>query len=833
MKTRIAQIILLSVAVASAADADTFENLQTDGNPYPTERAPGVFLPVREGGEYSGWVFMIQGGLPAELNQKGIDDLWMFDNGKWSKSFAPAPRVSGHVLVVGADGRAYAFGGHDPDADGDLRGLDQITAYGIRRVGGNLEVRMEEILVPGTHPGKCTDAAAVAIDDGRSILHLGGFCNWHVMDNGSREVWEYRIDANRWTRRADLPQPRMNHSAVFARGHVWVFGGDGPGGSSNVVFRYDPQSDAWTEIQTSGGGPDPLKGHRSVVVGDSMLVFGGVRSEFWPEATNEVWELDLTALGWARKTDLPRELARMSIDAVPSELLPDSTAQVLIFGGVIDPWSFPVVLSDETLVYTSDVTQSGQILAVPAIARLQGRGAFFTSTLYLMNCGPEDLELELTFTARMDMGGATQSARYAVPAGVMESIVDPLGELFAFDDNQGGVGSLMVEVIDGTADDLLAHSIVTARSATGEEYGTYFPAIRSTEVLAASEVGFLTTTENPSTYRVNVGLMALADGTEVTVAPVDRVGERLVPPIGFELERGGNLQIDDIYRTFSLDGAVDVMVEIAVVSGTVAGYATILDGNGLYVGTSDPTTVQPMTVGSERVTLLEIGSVQGIDEFSGSATIVNLSNHQAEIMADFYERGRPGISASRLMTIDAGEAVGYGDLVGEVFGVFDTVGTVVLRSQNGSLLGIYGREFAKLRDEWSGDIAGTAGTQLPGLTEDDLLTSDKTWHVFGLRQMMAGDERERSHLAAFNPGSIAARITVTLFNGSDGAIEGSRAWIIEGEELIHINNVMRKINPAVDGQEKRLEISVDRSVFVQAFRVNTWGDSVTLTAKGQ
>ena len=57
---------------------------------------------------------------------------------------------------------------------------------------------------------------------------------------------------------------------------------------------------------------------------------------------------------------------------------------------------------------------------------------------------------------------------------------------------------------------------------------------------------------------------------------------------------------------------------------------------------------------------------------------------------------------------DAGDAIGYGDLVGEVFGVFDAVGSVMLQSQNGARIGVNGREFANLRDGWSGDIAGTA-----------------------------------------------------------------------------------------------------------------------------
>jgi hypothetical protein len=274
------------------------------------------------------------------------------------------------------------------------------------------------------------------------------------------------------------------------------------------------------------------------------------------------------------------------------------------------------------------------------------------------------------------------------------------------------------------------------------------------------------------------------------------------------------------------------MIEVSVESGLAVAYATVLDGNGSYSGTSDPTTIQPLDLGSEKIALLEIGSIQGMDEFSGSATVVNLSDHEADVRARFYERGIPGVSGSRSLTIGAGEAIGFDDLVGELFGIFNAVGTVIFESLNGARISATGREFAILRGTNSSEVVGTAGTQLPGLTDADLVTPDRTWHVIGIRQKIDDAERERSHLAVFNPGPDSARITITLFNGSDGSAEGSRSWIVEGQELIQINNVMKKINGQVDGSEKRIEITVDNPVHVHVFRVNTWGDSMTLRASG-
>jgi hypothetical protein len=311
------------------------------------------------------------------------------------------------------------------------------------------------------------------------------------------------------------------------------------------------------------------------------------------------------------------------------------------------------------------------------------------------------------------------------------------------------------------------------------------------------------------------------------------MGTALAEPAAISLDAGENIQIDDIHRFFGIGTVADVMIEVEVESGGVVSYATVLDGTGSYAGTSDPTTQHPVTVGSEYVTILEIGSIRGLDEFSGSATLANHSDFEAEVTASFFERNRPGEAEAATLSIAAGDAIGFGDFVGDVFGIQDTVGTVVLRSSNGARISASGREFAILRDQESGQVVGTAGTQLPGLTAADLVTPGSKWHVLGLRQQMRGGEKERSHLAIFNPGSENAQVTVTLVNGADGAIEGSRSWQVEGEELIQIDHVMKKINPQVDGQEKRIEISVDRPVYLHAFRINTWGDSMTLRASGR
>ena len=88
------------------------------------------------------------------------------------------------------------------------------------------------------------------------------------------------------------------------------------------------------------------------------------------------------------------------------------------------------------------------------------------------------------------------------------------------------------------------------------------------------------------------------------------------------------------------DGALyaeDVPVAEIAADEPVLAWASVVDNQS-----NDPTTILPVLGGSERVILLEIGSIQGIDEFSGSASITNYSGRQAMVRADFLQRGVGG-----------------------------------------------------------------------------------------------------------------------------------------------------------------------------------------------
>lgn len=471
-----------------------------------------------------------------------------------------------------------------------------------------------------------------------------------------------------------------------------------------------------------------------------------------------------------------------------------------------------------------------EIVAIPAVARVQGSGAFFTSRVDMLHTGAGDREVAVTYTPRADVGGQPRTAVVPLPAGEQLSVTDPLAAWFGFSGSTPAVGSLLLELRNTggspSTDTLLAQSVVFARNDDGREFGQFFPAFRERDALEAGEVGYLATTVNAQVYRVNVGLMGLANGTQVTVTPQDRVGSPLAAGQTFSLDRGDNRQLNNIFNVFHLPPQDNIVVAVQVSAGRALAYASVLDGNIVYAGTNDPTTILPAAGGAPEVTLLELGPIQGLNEFSGSASITNFSAGQAVVRADFYLRGTPGVRASTTLTIPAGVTLGFEDMVGDLFGL-QGVGTVRLTTENGTRIGAVGREFAIYRNS-QGEIVGTAGQLIPGMLASELLAAGTRYNLLGLREAESQGARERSHIAAFNPGSSPVTLTVELVDGATGVSEGQTQLTVRAGELIQTNGIIAVINPGQNGQVKRLEVRSTGPLYVRAFRVNRDGDPITI-----
>jgi hypothetical protein len=339
--------------LAYVLSAGSLQLVATTGSPPPLQNGAGVMLPVGHASaeDASEWVFIHYGGLRSELNARPIGDVWLLAGGSWTGADVLAPPAHGHALVAAIDGRAYAFGGYGKS--GWFRDLSHLTTFEITRGVDGLEVTTGRVEVPGINPGACAEAAAVAIAGGRSILYIGGSCSTDFPGIGASpgRLWQYSVSDNRWQRLSDLPVGLTKHSAVAFDDQVLVFGGRSHAGEVNSLFSYDLATDSWSELSPGGEQPGPRYGHGAVSVGQQMLVFGGIETPFFPITIGEIWSLDLRTQRWQLQGSYSDGLAEMAVAVLPGDPEAPRHRRALLQGGVIEPWSFPARLSDETIVY--------------------------------------------------------------------------------------------------------------------------------------------------------------------------------------------------------------------------------------------------------------------------------------------------------------------------------------------------------------------------------------------------------------------------------------------------------------------------------------------------
>ena len=122
------------------------------------------------------------------------------------------------------------------------------------------------------------NSAAGAELEGR--LHVVG---GRTVTGGNTPVHEaYDPQSDSWETRAPLPEPEAGPrgagglAAGSVDGALYVFGGEwfdnSGGGVYAQVWRYDPQTDAWTEM---GRMPTPRHGLGAVTVGSQIATIGG------------------------------------------------------------------------------------------------------------------------------------------------------------------------------------------------------------------------------------------------------------------------------------------------------------------------------------------------------------------------------------------------------------------------------------------------------------------------------------------------------------------------------------------------------------------------------
>lgn len=123
-------------------------------------------------------------------------------------------------------------------------------------------------------------------------------------DNFYNDLWEFDPAANTWMQKANFPgTPRM-YAAGFAAGS---YGYMGTGlttlystSAQNDLWKYDPLTNAWTQISFPGVARGPGVGFST-----GAKAYFGTGNDISDVPLNDLWEYDPAANTWTQKANLP------------------------------------------------------------------------------------------------------------------------------------------------------------------------------------------------------------------------------------------------------------------------------------------------------------------------------------------------------------------------------------------------------------------------------------------------------------------------------------------------------------------------------------------------
>lgn len=193
----------------------------------------------------------------------------------------------GYLVARIDESRAFVLGGTDSATVVDSAWLVEVDATGMRA---------SPIDAEGPSPRYCGCAAYDPVR-GRVLVYGGR----DFEADAARETWELDLEAGEWSSIPTANQPAGVIGCAMAFDPVtertFLFGGANRGGALADLFRFDPVSGEW--IQVDASGPVPRYDAEFIASRDgSLLLFGGSYGARGSAFYSDLWRLDPRALTW-------------------------------------------------------------------------------------------------------------------------------------------------------------------------------------------------------------------------------------------------------------------------------------------------------------------------------------------------------------------------------------------------------------------------------------------------------------------------------------------------------------------------------------------------------
>ncbi|MBM3212557.1 hypothetical protein FJZ33_10065 [Candidatus Poribacteria bacterium] len=245
------------------------------------------------------------GGLSKDFDFLSTVEVYDPKTDKWTrKADMPTPRrIDNSVSAV--NGKIYAIGGASNNSD-----LSAVEEYDPAK-----DVWVKKSPMPTSRYGLCTVVA------NNKIYAIGGTTAALNFNESLPTVEEYDPSTDKWTKKTNMPTPRLCLSAVQINGKIYVMGGYS-GFNKAIVHKtvevYDPAADRWSAKS------DMVMGRFAFGASTSdgkIYVFGGVMGERNAGVEDSsVEEYNPINDMWAQKADMPIRKAGLSASTVDGKI---------------------------------------------------------------------------------------------------------------------------------------------------------------------------------------------------------------------------------------------------------------------------------------------------------------------------------------------------------------------------------------------------------------------------------------------------------------------------------------------------------------------------------
>eukprot|EP00002_Diphylleia_rotans_P008582 TRINITY_DN1852_c0_g1_i1.p1 TRINITY_DN1852_c0_g1~~TRINITY_DN1852_c0_g1_i1.p1 ORF type:complete len:1197 (+),score=251.22 TRINITY_DN1852_c0_g1_i1:88-3678(+) len=181
--------------------------------------------------------------------------------------------------------------------------------------GFKTDVQVIMLSTTGDIPSNRYGHTAVVYKD--SMFVYGGVDSHRKTDNA---LYEYSFETRKWRTiptKGSHPTPRSCHTCHVIGDSMIVFGGiDGQKQLLSSVYEYSFVSNEWKEIQTTGQTPTPRFNHCSIVYNNALFVFGGSKDSVNASQLSKAFRLDLAKKEWTIFSQCPKPVSGHSATLV-------------------------------------------------------------------------------------------------------------------------------------------------------------------------------------------------------------------------------------------------------------------------------------------------------------------------------------------------------------------------------------------------------------------------------------------------------------------------------------------------------------------------------------